>query len=633
MFIDFKHNQIILSQLPIALKSYQIFQFNRWGFTKDNRTNTYSTEVDNTEETLNKLIDYCQKEVIGYTLSTTCKEILQTLNQRVADFENIKKNAKNFKEKEYDLKEYNNFVNFTKKVLVRRLKNHQLKAAYHLYLIKNGANFSVPGSGKTSVVLSVYEKLRLAGQVNTLFVIGPASCFSPWKKEFILTLGRNPKYKILAGGIPGDRKLVYFANGATKSELYLITFQSLLNDLNEVVTFLNQRGVETFLVIDEAHYIKQIEGNWARAVLSLSKYAKYKCVLTGTPLPRSYTDIFNLFDFLWSDNNPIDFEKKIKIKTLEDYKKNEDARKIIQETIGPLFFRVTKSELGLKPPIFHKPNLINMNKYEKIIYDAIQKKIRDYVEEDYLKNINFINILRRGRIMRLRQCVSYIKLLRTAIEDYQEKIIDEKSDLWEIIDNYDNLEKPAKLEYLVKFVTEMQEKKQKIIIWSNFIGTLELIQRELNQCGYKSKLIIGRTPIERESVSEEETREKIRDEFLDPNSGLDILIANPAACAESISLHKTCHNAIYYDLSYNCAQYLQSLDRIHRVGGSEKITAHYYFLQYKDTIDHDIMYNLNQKSKKMYDIIEEGINVYSLNLIDEGNDDIQAYERLFISKK
>ncbi|MDR2457015.1 MAG: ATP-dependent helicase, partial [Clostridiales Family XIII bacterium] len=127
------------------------------------------------------------------------------------------------------------------------------------------------------------------------------------------------------------------------------------------------------------------------------------------------------------------------------------------------------------------------------------------------------------------------------------------------------------------------------------------------------------------------TREKIIKEFLAENSSIDILIANPGACAESISLHKACHHAIYYDLSYNCAQYLQSLDRIHRVGGSEYYEANYYFLQYVDTIDNDILDNLRSKENKMYNIIEDNSDIYNLDIspfidIDE---DQNAYDRIF----
>ena len=118
---------------------------------------------------------------------------------------------------------------------------------------------------------------------------------------------------------------------------------------------------------------------------------------------------------------------------------------------------------------------------------------------------------------------------------------------------------------------------------------------------------------------------------MNPESGLDILVANPAACSESISLHKTCYHSIYYDLSYNCAQYLQSLDRIHRVGGSEVNQANYYFLQYKNTIEQDIKENLEKKTSRMYDLIEQDYSIYSLNMFED-DDEIEAYKRIFGKK-
>ena len=124
------------------------------------------------------------------------------------------------------------------------------------------------------------------------------------------------------------------------------------------------------------------------------------------------------------------------------------------------------------------------------------------------------------------------------------------------------------------------------------------------------------------------TREEIIREFNTPNSGVDVLVANPAACAESISLHKVCSHAIYYDLSYNCAQYLQSLDRIHRVGGSEDRTAHYDFLQYQDTVDGDILANVQAKAQRMSDIIDQDYAIYSLDMFAD-DEELQAYERFF----
>ena len=625
MLVGLKNGVLIIHQ-DYGLKSHQKSQLGFWGFKRSEEG--YKVLANDPGALLFKVVNYFTNEKIPYSLSKDCQELLDKIKSRKDEFEIIRHTGEEYKDGIYQKGALLEFTHFLQKISARPLKNHQIKAANHLYLVQNGANFSVPGSGKTAVVLSVYEKLKREGKINTLFVVGPPSCFQPWRDEFKITLNREPEYQILAGGDPDSRKSVYFKEVRQKPELYLTTFQSLLQDHDDVTIFMRRNGVEIFLVIDEAHYIKRIEGNWARVVLDLSKYAKFRCVLTGTPIPRSYTDIFNLFDFLWPDNNPIDTNTKIKIQQLEEQRKNEEIREVLKRNVGPLFYRVRKSELGLRPPIFHEPVVLKMNQYEKRLYDAIENRIIEYNREDYLRNISLVKKLRRGRMIRLRQCVSYAKLLLTAIENYEEELIESNSDLIEIIRGYDEIEMPAKLEYLLSFIKKMQRKKQKVIIWSNFIKTLELIVQTLSKKNIYCKLIYGKTPIEQESVSEEETREKIRQEFIDPASGLDVLVANPAACAESISLHTTCHSALYYDLSYNCAQYLQSLDRIHRVGGSETVDAHYYFLQYENTIDQDIVRNLNDKAKKMNDLIEEDYNIYSLDMVEE-NEDEQAFTRLF----
>ena len=95
------------------------------------------------------------------------------------------------------------------------------------------------------------------------------------------------------------------------------------------------------------------------------------------------------------------------------------------------------------------------------------------------------------------------------------------------------------------------------------------------------------------------------------SSNLKVLIANPAACSESISLHKVCQEAIYYDLSYNGAHYIQSLDRIHRVGGSENKISNYHFLQYDQSHEYSILDNLILKKLRM----EEYLNSTDLNQV------------------
>ena len=67
--------------------------------------------------------------------------------------------------------------------------------------------------------------------------------------------------------------------------------------------------------------------------------------------------------------------------------------------------------------------------------------------------------------------------------------------------------------------------------------------------------------------------------FKDPNSNCMTLVANYASCAEGISLHHVCHDAIYIDRSFQADQYLQSIDRICRLGNYN--TKNIYILQSK----------------------------------------------------
>lgn len=577
-----------------------------------------------------KIINYFKQTDINVELGINAEEYSKRIESTALSFEKLKTEAYDFKRGEIDFLKFDDFREFAAANIYRSLKIHQLKAAFHLYLVGNGANFSVPGSGKTSVILTVYEKLRQEGKVNTLFVVGPPSCFGPWRNEFKETLGREPDYKILAGGNTEKRKDEYHLAFSGKSEFYLTTFHSILADHNEVDYFLKSKRIKCFFVVDEAHYMKQLNGSWAQALLKLSKNTDYRCILTGTPMPRSYTDIFNLFDFLWPSQNPISHNDKVAIKYHEEKETFPRAKKILSDSIGALYYRVRKSDLNLQPQNFIAPLIIKMNPLERKIYDAIFDRIKSYSREEYFQNIEFISKLGRGRIMRLRQAISYPKLLESAIDEVEKSIIENNDDIKSIIKNYDNLETPAKIIELVKIVKKLQKKKLKVVIWSNFISSIKLIEKSLQSEGYYCKIIYGDVPVEGRAISSEETRESIRDEFVNNNSGLDILIANPAACAESISLHKTCFNAIYYDLNYNCAQYLQSLDRIHRVGGSEFNTANYYYLQYENTIDSDIKNNLDNKTKKMLDIIEEDFTIYSLDMFVDDGGDFEAYRRIFL---
>lgn len=624
----FDNNILLIEDKTNNLSPPNISQLLFWGFKKNK--NVFKSNPIYDDDSLRKYINYIKDYSTNFCFDNNIREILEKHSVQFQSVKDTLELGQKFKDGDINQKEFNDFVEFTKKNIKRSLKDHQLKAAMHLTLVGYGANFSVPGSGKSTVILTHYKKLILDDKVDVLFVVGPTSSFGPWRNEFYETFGEQPNYHILAGGDKNSRKEFYYKPKENIPELILTSYHTLYNDQEQIIALFKRFNSKIYLIFDEAHNIKQLNGNWSNAAILISQFANYRCVLTGTPFPKSYKDVFNLVDILWQNLSPLDPITKVKISVYEEQNNFVDAKELIYKKISPLFYRVRKSELNLKPQIFHEPIQINMNKYEKLIYEGIVTRISRFSKEDYLKNIDLINRLARGRIMRLRQCASYIGLLKYSLEDYHEELIEKESNLYEIIYKYDELESPAKLEYLLNLIKGIGL-ENKFLIWSNFVHTIEFIHSYLEKNNIASKFIYGDTPIEKEADSKSLTREEIISEFLSDNSEFKVLIANPAACSESISLHKSCHFAIYYDLSYNCAQYLQSLDRIHRVGGSELIEAHYYFLQYENTVDVDILRNLNDKARRMYEIIEEDCPIYNLDMFNEGDDNYSAYNRIFKS--
>lgn len=622
-------NRLVLLAADGDLAPCHESQLAFWSFKLDPVAHSFLAPEDASVSLARKVTNYLTRCGCPYELSEKVKTLLERITEAENELAQSLAAGCRLKAGDGDLLEAKDFLSFLDHHIPRRLKEHQYKAALHLLAVRNGANFSVPGSGKTAVVLATFQFLREHGEVDALFVVGPPACFGPWQTEYKATLGTNPRCVVLAAGNIDDRRSKYEVNRDSVCDLYLTSFQTLGGDWEHVRMLFEHQGIRFYLVIDEAHYIKQLDGVWANATLAVASHATRRCILTGTPFPRRFTDAFNLFDALWPQSPPISERKRHEIEFFTQRKELGKAVDVLDEAISPLFYRVRKEDLGLAPQRFHVPVSVPMNHYERLVYDSIVDRIRKVSRDDYFRDIDLILRLRRGRIMRLRQCLSYAALLNSAVDDYSENLLDSNLSLADTIRHYDEIEIPAKLKALVALLKELRGQGEKVVVWSTFVRTLELIRDTVQRLGTGVRLIYGGTPFQRTRVSEEVSREGILQEFIRPHSGVDVLVANPAACAESISLHKTCSHAIYYDLSYNCAQYLQSLDRIHRVGGSEMKESHYHFLQYQFSLDQDILNNLQAKAARMSEIIDQDYPIYSLDMFEENDEELEAYERLF----
>lgn len=603
-------NKKVLVQLnssPAQLIIYQLKYFGLNNFNDDGKN--FEGNIETTK--IVAILNYLEKKQIKANLDTGIIAFLEDLKNKEIEKKRKEELLISLKQNP-DKGDYDGFVESVENLnLKRKLETHQLKSLYHLYSCSSAAVFSVPGSGKTSVVLAYYEKLKLEGKVDHIFIVGPVNSFVSWVKEFSLNINRELNSKILGSNIKKEDRKIFYSQ-KLNCEMIMAHFSTIANDVVSLKKFFEYNKV--LLVVDEAHNIKKLDGKWSNAVLTLGNNINYKVILTGTPLPNDLRDVYNYLDFLFGENFVFTKKDKARIENLLNQEKKIEAIEFVREKINPFYTRVTKKELNLSTPNFNKPILVEMNPIEKKIYEAIQSRISHYGRESFLDNIEFVQKICRARIIRLKQAASYIKNLDTALDedflDQDEKILND-NDIKGLISNYDKLEKPAKLSKLISMVKELKKQNKKVLIWSTHLKTIDLILDNLRLENIVVKKITG------ETNRDFEIKKNIMEEFNDNSSDLDALVALPQACSESISLHKACQNAIYYDLNYNAAEFLQSLDRIHRVGGSEIHPVYYNFLHYEKTVDTKIFERVFLKADRQMQIIEEDNFTFDLNEEEE----------------
>lgn len=552
------------------------------------------------------------------------------------DADNIKKNH-NISEK---LKDFTSVLE--KNMPNRRLYPLQLLSAYHLAFSQNSCNFSVPGAGKTSIVYGAYaylknQTLNPAKTVEKILIIGPLSAFSPWELEFKECFGIYPDVKRINGNIPTEDKKQYFY-GQT-SEITLVSYASVASIKSAIQYFL--RNNKVMVVLDEAHKIKNTKGGViAASILEIAPDCSARVVLTGTPAPNGFEDLYNLFHFIWPKKDVIRYSPS----QLREMSRAYDDSRIpkMMKNIDPFFIRIRKKDLDI-PPATEIPAIrIPMKESQRRLYDFIEKRFIEEVNSPYA---DLHSSLVKAKMMRLQQVATNPELLRCKLSEFSEYAEmdfsainqDDSVAMNEILSFYEH-EIPAKFEVCADIIKDIISKGEKVVVWAVFIKTIEDLYEYLKSIGIQSRILYGATPVASDGMSEEDesfelTREGIIKEFHRDDSSFNVIIANPFAVAESISLHKVCHNAIYIERSFNCAHFVQSKDRIHRYGLKPDVVTKYYYLLSEGSIDETIDSRLHIKENRMISITEASDIPLFDNLKDDGDADIQAIISDYVKRR
>ena len=458
----------------------------------------------------------------------------------------------------------------------RVLTPEQINNACVLASLPAGATFSVPGAGKTTEALAAFAYKCDPG--DRLLVVAPKNAFAAWEEQYSYCFPKSDDCFLRL------RKTNLIPRELRKNpQLMIIGYQQLVQVKEQIYELVSNGNVHVFL--DESHRIKGLLNVTTQTVLGMAHLAKSKIIMSGTPMPQAELDLVPQLRFLFPEI-AVSAENAV-------------------ELIRPIYVRTTKKQLNL-PEITRLRKILAMDPAQRNFYDLVRSEIAREVNAA-LSSKDKQSLRDIGRsIIRAIQITSNPALLAKETESRNSRYLSDM--LSEGVG--------PKVRYVVERARELSSENKKVLIWTTFVENVETIAFALQDIG--SVYIHG--GVDAGSDDDEDTREgRIKKFQEDPMTR--VLVANPAAASEGISLHMVCHHAIYLDRSFNAAHYLQSVDRIHRIGleaGTETVIE---IVECDNSIDEAVRIRLDRKITRMFEVLDDSSILVSPEHVEYDEED------------
>ncbi len=483
----------------------------------------------------------------------------------------------------------------------RTLTDFQLRDLQRLLSLENGANFSVPGAGKTTVTLALHILTRKAGQ--HILVIGPKAAFPAWREvvdDCVVADAPNNNaeaFTVLAG-LSAEKVDEAVRSSATR---FLINYDMMIQMPEVITAYLARQPVH--LVLDEAHRMKAgTRSQRGALLLNVASLPIRKDILTGTPMPQQPSDIQSQLDFLWPGAGlGLQIQRGL----------------APRDVLGDLYVRTTKKDLGLPAP---------KRRFIKVPMAEGQMALYSIVRDEALRQFSSLRLDRKvdligakRSVMRLLQLSANPVLALRSIT--QDAIGLDSGIVAAVIAEGAS----AKMREVADLARELARAGRKTVIWTIFTNTIH--QMETLLADLNPVLLYGLVPSG--EPTDPNSREGRIKRFHDDPECM-VMIANPAAAGEGISLHKICHDAIYIDRSYVTTHFLQSIDRIHRLGLPAGVETNIHIFQTMTpkglgSIDHSVSRRLAQKLRAMQVLLDDE-DLHQIALDEENADDPVDYD-------
>jgi SNF2 family DNA or RNA helicase len=453
---------------------------------------------------------------------------------------------------------------------IGNLTDFQRRDVTKLLSLRHGANFSVPGAGKTRVALAVFQALRNAAGIERVLIIGPKSSYEAWQTENDVCLAPPLRMDVLEG------------TPDPSADAIIVNYERLAASVGGLSRWLDAKP--SMLLLDEAHRMKLgAEGTYGAACLALGPHSRHRLILTGTPAPNGVKDLENLFGFVWPGTG-----RQRVIRAVAGGDLAEASR-----ALRPLFTRTTKDELGL-PEVDLKVRRLPLPPLHRDVYDALLGRFsaRAAGAQDDLEELGKI-------IVYMLMAATSPALLAVGTTKYEPLayrvpplVAAPGTSLAQLMQDLPSYEFSPKYREVLQIVEDNASRGRKTLVWSTFIRSLNTLCEMLS--GFSPALVHGGT--------EDRDAEIAR---FRADADCFVLLSNPATLGEGISLHHDCHDAVYVDRDFAAGRFLQSLDRIHRLGLAPGTETRVTVLISDGTIDEVVEQRLGAKLNFMGRILDD----------------------------
>lgn len=432
------------------------------------------------------------------------------------------------------------------------------------------------GCGKTLTAIAIAGAGYQMGKVERLLIVAPTSVVAVWPKE----LQEYAKFKYTCKTLLGEKKqrikqiddLLKFPFKALK--VAVINYESTWRP--EILEKLKEFDAD-MVIADESQRIKTYDAAQSKAMHELGNQARYKLILSGTPVQTAAIDIWSQYRFLDKTvfgDNFFKFRGRYAImggygnKKIVGYK---DLEGLIKKEHS-IAFRVTKDEALDLPEQTFETRKIQFNQKEKNLYERIKKD--SYAELDGGGHITATTVL--TRLLRLQQLAGGF-----LVQDDAQK---------------PQLVSRAKLDALADIIEDyVIGSGKKLVIFARFIAEVKAIMELAGKVlpkELKQVAIYG-------DIKKEDRGGIVKQFQEDPNTVLFIGQIDTAGTGITLTAADTC---VYYSKNFNYATYSQSLSRIHRIGQRNCCT--YIDLEIEGTIDELISKALSRKEDMAKTVVD-----------------------------